>query len=237
MVSTSTQRGIAFGSGTPVKATIWNEDKNEKVVDCMFNPTSYKFERTNVWSDAASKQIDTPLPSFDGAKAMKLTVSDLLFDTYVKSRSAAYPEDVRTYTEKLFDLMQIDPSTVHGANDTPGRPPRVSFRCGRMFTFKAVITSVSQNFTLFWTDGRPIRAKVNITFQQIESQGTYPNQNPTSHGLARKVRVVGPNETIDSIAYLEYGDASRWRLIADYNRLDNPMRLRAGQRLVIPLES
>jgi len=237
MVSTSTQRGISFGSGSPVKATIWNEDKNKKVVDCMFNPTSYKFSRANTWSDEASMQVETPLPAFQGSRALTLSVNDLLFDTYVQARTNAYPDDVRTYTEKLFDLMKIDPTTADQQKGTPARPPRVSFRCGRMFTFKSVIKSVDQTFTLFWTDGRPVRAKVNITFQQVESQGTYPNQNPTSHGLARKVRTVGPDETIDSIAYLEYGDASRWRLIADYNRLDNPMRLRAGQRLVIPLDS
>jgi hypothetical protein len=237
VVSTSVQRGLTFGSGNPVKATIWNEDKNQKVVDCMFNPTSYKFEQSNIWGDEASKQVETPLPSFEGSKAMKLIVNDLLFDTYVKARQEAQPEDVRTYTAKIFDLMAIDSATADKSKGTPARPPRVSFRCGKMFTFKSVITNVSQNFTLFWTDGRPVRAKVNITFQQVESAGIHPKQNPTSYGLARKVRVVGPDETIDSIAFLEYGDAARWRLIADYNRLDNPMRLRAGQRLVIPLES
>jgi nucleoid-associated protein YgaU len=231
MVSNSTQRGIDFGTGTPVKAAIWNVDTNQKVVECMFNPTSYKFDRASSWSDESSKSIARPLPSFTGNSGTKLTVSGLLFDTYAKPRTGNDPEDVRDYTNKVYKLMEIEPKTVP-SGDGQGRPPYVNFTCG-MFSFKSVITSVTQTFTLFWTDGRPVRAKVDINFLQVDP--ALPNQNPTSHGLARKVRVVSPNETIDSIAYSEYGDASRWRLIADYNRLDNPMRLRAGQRLVIPL--
>ncbi|HLG50038.1 MAG TPA: LysM domain-containing protein, partial [Chloroflexota bacterium] len=45
---------------------------------------------------------------------------------------------------------------------------------------------------------------------------------------------VSPGETIDTIAFQEYGDPNQWRRIADYNRLDNPLRLRAGQKLAIP---
>ena len=232
MPNANASGGFWFGNGKPTKAYIRNEDTNATVVECMFNPTSYKFDRSSTWSDEPNKAVDRPAPSFTGNTAATLAVSGLLFDTYVKPRAAgADPEDVSTYTNKLFKLMEIEPSTVP-SGDGQGRPPYVSFCCGD-FKFKSVVKSVSQTFTLFWTDGRPVRAKVDINFLQVDAP--LPNQNPTSFGLARKVRVVSPNETIDSIAYAEYGDASRWRLIAEYNRLDNPMRLRAGQRLVIPL--
>jgi nucleoid-associated protein YgaU len=226
--------GIDFGTGKPVKASIWNEDTNQKVVDCMFNPTEYTFSRTNQWTESTANRADVTLPTFSGSNPMKLTINNLVFDTYVRASEEPTPEDVRTYTEKVFNLMQIEASTVDSANGTPGRPPRVSFRCGTFFSFKSVITSVTQKFTLFWDDGRPVRAKLDITFQQVESQGTYPAQNPSSLGSARKVRVVGPDETIDAIAFAELGDASKWRLLASYNRIDNPLRLRPGQRIVIP---
>jgi len=48
------------------------------------------------------------------------------------------------------------------------------------------------------------------------------------------MRVVMPGETIDGIAFSEYGDSKRWRAIADFNNLDNPLRLRIGQRLALP---
>jgi nucleoid-associated protein YgaU len=226
--------GIDFGTAKPVKASIWNEDTNQKIVDCMFNPTEYTFSRTNRWTESSSNRADVAFPTYSGGDPIKLVVNNLIFDTYVRASSQPTPEDVRIYTEKVFDLMKIESSTIDTANGTPGRPPRVSFRCGTFFSFKSVVTSATQKFTLFWDDGRPVRAKLDINFQQIESQGTYPAQNPTSMGSAQRVRVIGPDETLDAIAFAELGDASKWRLLADYNRIDNPLRLRAGQRIVIP---
>ena len=230
-------RGIHFGSGKPVKASIWNEDRQppSKVVDCLFNPTDYTFAKRNEWSSGSPTGGDIPLVNFSSGGAMNLEVQ-LLFDTLtmLADGSDTTPQDVREYTEKVLDLMKIDATTADSSKGTPGRPPRVSFRWGRFWSFKSVITSVNQNFTLFWDDGRPIRATLTASFQQVETEGTYPPQNPTSVARPEKVRTVLPGETIDAIAFSEYGDSSRWRAIADFNHLDNPLRLRVGQQLALP---
>jgi len=228
-----TERGIQFGSGRPVKASIWNEDTSAKVVDCLFNPTDYTFSKENSWS-AAPARGDIPLPSFVSGGAMTLEVR-LLFDTLTLATSGEEgPQDVRDYTDKVVNLMNIDPSTADATKNTPGRPPRVSFRWGRFWSFTSVITRVTQNFTLFWEDGKPIRAMLTVGFRQVETTGTFPPQNPTSQGQPQKIRAVGPGETIDGIAFAVYGDAARWRTIADYNRIENPLRLTVGQRLALP---
>lgn len=231
-------RGISFGSGKPVKASIWNEDKTppSKVVDCLFNPTEYTFSKRNSWSEGASTGGDVPQATFVSGGPLTLDL-ELLFDTLTLAPDGdpnGPPNDVRDYTDKVLDLMRVDATTADSTKQTPGRPPRVSFRWGRFWSNKSVITSVSQRFTLFWEDGRPIRATLAVSFQQVESGSSYPPQNPTSHGHPQKVRIVGPGETIDSIAFAEFGDPSRWRLIADHNRLEDPLRLRIGQRLAIP---
>jgi hypothetical protein len=230
-------RGIHFGSGKPVKASIWNEDRQppEKVVDCLFNPTDYTFVKRNDWASGSHTGGDIPLVNFSSGGAMTLEVR-LLFDTLTQAVDASDtpPADVRDYTEKVLDLMKIDSTTADSSKSTPGRPPRVSFRWGRFWSFKSVITSVSQNFTLFWDDGRPIRAMLSASFQQVESEGTFPPQNPTSIARPARVHTVLPGETIDGIAFSEYRDSSRWRVIANFNRLDNPLRLRVGQQLGLP---
>ena len=110
----------------------------------------------------------------------------------------------------------------------------MSFRWGKYWSFKSVITSVTQRFTLFMPDGRPVRGTLDVRFQQVESEGTFPPTNPTSVAEVQRIRVVSPGETIDGIAFDEYGDPKRWQLIADYNNLDDPMRLWPGQKLLIP---
>jgi len=231
------ERCIHFGTGKPVKATIWNEDRTPpaKVVDCLFNPTDYTFTKRNDWAAGSITGGDIPLVNFNSGGAMTLDVQ-LLFDTLtlLAQGSDTTPQDVREHTEKVLGLMKIDPQTADSAKGTPGRPPRVSFRWGRFWSFKSVITSVTHNFTLFWDAGRPVRANLSVSFQQVETEGTYPPQNPTSMGRVEKMRIVGPGETLDGIAFSEYADSRRWRAIAEFNRLDNPLRLRVGQRLALP---
>jgi nucleoid-associated protein YgaU len=36
------------------------------------------------------------------------------------------------------------------------------------------------------------------------------------------------------VAYHEYGDASLWRGIAAFNEIDDPLRVAAGTRILVP---
>jgi nucleoid-associated protein YgaU len=45
---------------------------------------------------------------------------------------------------------------------------------------------------------------------------------------------VRDGDSLPSIAYEAYGDATRWRVIAEANGIDDPMRLRRGSELTIP---
>jgi nucleoid-associated protein YgaU len=99
----------------------------------------------------------------------------------------------------------------------------------------AVITTMTQKFTMFKQDGTPVRATVEVTFRQDRDPNAEVPQNPTSGGgdVERIWRVVA-GQRLDTIAYEVYGDATKWRLIADRNRLVDPLRLRGGQHLSIP---
>jgi nucleoid-associated protein YgaU len=110
----------------------------------------------------------------------------------------------------------------------------VSFQWGGLH-FDAVITNMTQKFTLFLKDGTPVRTTVDISLEQLGDPEDHPRQNPTSGGgEANKTRTVQSGERIDLIAYQEYEDATQWRRIADANRLSDPLHLRPGQRLLIP---
>jgi len=174
-----------------------------------------------------------PNANFTGGDVMTMSFQ-LLFDTY-SGQSEEDDQDVREYTEKLLMLMKID-TALHNSNDTvAGRPPIVSFHWGDYWSFKGVITSVELRFTLFTGQGKPVRATAQVSLQQFEELGTYPRQNPTSGGEGvRASRMVEVGDTLDLIAYQEYGDATRWRPLAVANHLENPRALRPGQRLVVP---
>jgi hypothetical protein len=207
------------------KAKIVNLDTGEEV-KCLFNPNEYTFSKKNTWTSKKVKGQNVPSLEFGGGDSMTLRMQ-LFFDTYTTGG------DVRTTTNKIWKLMNINTSLAD-MTSTKGRPPMVEFQWGATWSFKAVITSISQKFTLFRDNGIPVRATLDVDFMQAKEEGKYPGQNPTTKGSpGYRRRVVREGETIDWIAFDEYGDSAMWRHIADVNNLNDPMKLKPGQVLAI----
>ncbi|MBM3131803.1 MAG: peptidoglycan-binding protein [Chloroflexi bacterium] len=207
------------------KAVIINLDTGE-TVDCMFRPKEYTFTKANEWTQEVITGKNVPKLQFGGGKGMTLTM-ELFFDTYEMGL------DVRKrYTDKIWRLMMINPANADKGNK--GWPPTCEFRWGLAWSFKAVITNINQRFTMFFPDGTPVRSTMTVTFMQAAEEGQYPGQNPTTVSKpGYKTRRVREGETLDLIAFEEYGDAARWRYLADINNLDDPMRLEPGKVLAI----
>lgn len=199
---------------------------NGTTVHCMFNPFEYTVSKSNSYTETAQNRSNTSQLEFQKAGCQTLKL-DLMFDTYESGN------DVSRETEKLWDLMEV---SFEGQGDETRKvpPPAVMFHWG-VFRFAAVITTMSQRFILFKQDGTPVRAKVTVTFKQHRDFEDYDRQNPTSGGgdIERIYRLVA-GDRLDIIAYQVYGDSARWRDIAEYNRITDPLNLRAGQRLIIP---
>lgn len=222
---------MANTRGNLVAARIFevDEEGNESgglSVSCMFNPFEYTVSKSNTYSEKSQNRSNTPQIEFKKAGAQTLKLS-LLFDTYEAG------EDVSRTTNKLWKFME--PKKDEGG-DKKAPPPEVAFEWG-VFRFVAVITNMTQKFTLFKSDGTPVRASVDVTFTQHKDVNDYPNQNPTSGGgPVQRVWSVVHGDRLDAIAARVYGDAEKWRLIAEYNDVDNPLALRPGQKLTIPQE-
>lgn len=222
-----------MSEGSVVKAVILNADAgNAQVVECYFNPKEYTIAKSNSWEPVAVKGSNVPGMDFGGGKPATLTMK-LFFDTYAEKGVKA--EDVRKkYTDNIWKLMMVDPK-LKNQKTKKSRPPKVRFQWGKTWGFHAVILSVSQQFTLFLSDGTPVRATLDVTFQQVTDELFYPAQNPTSGGDGGEgTRTVCEGDTLMSIAYAEYGNTASWRRIADANNLPDLRRLPVGRVLVIP---
>ncbi|HEY9076514.1 MAG TPA: hypothetical protein VIO61_08230 [Anaerolineaceae bacterium] len=197
-------------------------------IDCMFNPFEYTVAKQNRYKENASNSANAPTMEFEKAGPQTLKLS-LTFDTYEKG------EDVSKTTVKLWKLMES--STRREGNRTRKiPPPEVAFEWG-VFKFVAVITDMTQKFTLFKVDGTPVRAKVEVTFTQYTDREDYKHQNPSSGGgPPNRVWRVMAGDRLDLIAFQVYGDASKWRLIAEYNKVTDPFRLQSGMLLTVPMD-
>jgi len=198
----------------------------------QYNPTDLKIGKSVGVDRPNQATEDSSKLSLEGGNPFSLNI-ELLFDT---SDSG---ENVHTkYTKNLLGLMQI--GEYKNGSDKERRPPYCIFiwgslnfkwKGGQPFS-KCYIERVSLRFNLFKPDGTPVRAKATVAIKEVmvETQG----QNPTTRTEARSTWRVMPGETIDWIAYKEYGDSGMWRIIAEANNLANPKILTVGQLLRIP---
>ena len=202
----------------PVKAYL--ETESGQRISFLFNPTTLEVKRTVNWNPQESPGGNAPSLTFDRGQSQTLDF-DLVLDT---TDTGA---DVTTYTNQLLDLTRVDAQKK--------RPPWVKLGWGRLNSFKCVVLSVTLTFTYFAANGTPLRARAKLALKQYADETRAPLQNPTSGTRKRdRLHEVKPGETLDRIAYQAYGDSTVWRVIADRNRIMDPLRLRTGTRLILP---
>lgn len=209
------------------------EDDVEPPITGWFNPKDYTVKRSNSWKPPDQKGNDVPIPEYGGGSPATISVT-LLID-----RSDRKDGDVLPITRRLFRIMDAY-DKFKKPDAKVGRPPKVTFSWGSVELVTAWITSLSVQYLLFRPDGIPIRAQVALELTQAERAKDGSNrpdpgsQNPTTRGDVREAHVVREGDSLQSIAYAAFGDATRWRAIAKANDIDDPLRLLSGSELGIP---
>jgi hypothetical protein len=192
----------------------------------LFNPTSYSITSSVTWTPQSSRNLNAPPLTYGGGASRTLTL-DLFYDV-TEPVDGRRIDDVRQETNKIVALARKDPQL--------DRPPTVAIEWGAApltgsdFPFFGVVSGLTQNFTLFKPDGRPVRANLNVTFTEFID----PEIDQRKLDPEFTTRIVKRGDTLSGIAAEMYGDPALWRTIALANRLDDPRRLQIGQPLQIP---
>jgi hypothetical protein len=203
-------------------------------IKVYFNPTEYSISKSNTWKYDTVTGTSLPPAQFGGGNPREMSLS-LLLDVSLLGDN----KTVRDVTDKLFKMMEVPGG--EGAGSAQAVPPFVTFQWGSVVTFKAVCTQLTVAFKLFQPNGEPIRADVKMSLKQAETASTASSNganrpgNPTTRANAgHGVHRVKDGDTLPSIAYEAYGDATSWRVIADANGIENPLHLRRGRPLSLP---
>jgi hypothetical protein len=133
--------------------------------------------------------------------------------------------DVRELTGKITGLMAIQPQTHV--------PPVLLFTWAKL-AFTCVLARASQRFVMFLPDGTPVRARLNVTFNEYRNTDLEPKETKRETSDFSKRYVVSEAETLSSIAAREYGDPRLWRVIAIANQLQRARGLPVGLKLLVP---
>lgn len=230
---------VALRASTPAttsrelsKATILNTFTGESL-RVMYNPEELKLEQGNTFAEVGVPGLGTPPVQYVRGKARTLSM-ELFFDTYESG------EDVRTRTAPVVALLDKDPREL--------APPVLLFSLGRL-QLQCVLVDAGQRFTMFLSDGTPVRSTLAVRFQEYVRleveirQGLFFGSPTVSAavnaagavvGVSSTVHVTSAGETLSGLAGAYLGDPALWRAIASANGIVDPFDLGVGRSLVIP---
>jgi LysM repeat protein len=191
----------------------------DPVIPLKFNPTEYQIQKANNFAEIAIPGLETPPIQFIRGASAKLT-AEVLVDT------SDTLEDVRDkYVNKLRGLMNLN-RELHA-------PPIVAFTWDQQ-VFRGVLDSLNVTYTLFTSDGMPLRAKLSISMKEYRPVKIQVKGNPTSSPDFDKTYVVQRGDTLSGIAFAVYRDSSAWRDIALNNDIRDPRAIEPGTVLELP---
>lgn len=207
---------------TLTKALIINKDTGF-LIPVMFNPPEYQLQKTNQFAEIGIPGLGSSLLQFVRGSSQTLTM-ELFFDT-TGNKIGNIPIDVRVFTGLVLKLIDVNPKT-HA-------PPELLFVWGSL-VFDCVLESVTQKFDYFSPEGLPLRARLTVTLKGNNKIDDLLALIPLESSDRTKMRVLKAGDTLQGIAAEEYEDSGKWRPIARANNIDNPLSVKAGQKIIIP---
>ena len=193
----------------------------------QFNPNQLSLTRSASWVPHVTRGAESAgIAEFSGSDPRTLSIEFFLNAKNDQDKSLPKTIDV---------LLSCCVPTQKSITAKTPSPPWVHFTWGQHYTvsFYAYVSQVSTNYVKFAPDGTPTRATCSLTLHEIG--GSTPGQNPTSGGLSgNRVHRFVAGDSLELLAFQEYGDPTAWRAIAEANWIDDPIRLRPVTEVLVP---
>jgi Contractile injection system tube protein len=133
------------------KAILTSQDGGQDI-EFMFNPTQLAFEgvvETAESSGARTEGKGKPKVSFSHVKSYKVTISNIMFDTYEKGENVL---------DKYINKFKKSVEFAEGKE----RPPVYQFRWGsQVYLRRCFVEKLSYKLTMFLPNGTPVRAIID----------------------------------------------------------------------------
>lgn len=205
-----------------------DENKIEEDIEVLFNPAQYTLTGSAVYDTEYNCSKDMPIVMFKRGKAATLSM-ELFFDTGpVLTASGTGNKKATDVSKKVIMFEQL--IYIHGKMHSP---PVIKFIWGSL-SFKGVVTQFRSSFIKFTESGMPIQAKVSLSLMAYNKQKDARRKSPFESPDRTKCRTVREDYSIWDMAKNEYGDISKWRVIARANNISNPLEIPPGTIIKIP---
>lgn len=187
----------------------------------MINPESYSQDFSIQYNEEQSQ--GSPDASIKYDKTVPSTLSfDMIFDAtgVVDSKRTDLAGEITKFKKVAYDYNGV----IHSPN-------YLKLIWGKALLYKCRLTSMKVNYTLFKSDGSPLRAKVSVSFKEFQTP-TQAMENSSPDMTHLKVVIAG--DMLSTLTYDVYQDESHLLKVAEYNKLDSIMQLVPGSKLYFP---
>lgn len=210
-----------------------------KKFEVQINPE--KYERTHKIKYETPSTVGTPPPpphfermeselfklnfTLDGTGVVPASVSDLTnfgLQTLTKTLGVT---DVSYVTRRIDELKAV----VYNYDDTAHEPPRVKIIWGDETPFLGRMENLKVTYTLFHPSGIPLRADIELTFKQIDTQQHRLQSPDVTHR-----RTISDYDRLPLLAEAVYGSPQHTWQVAQANGLTHFRRLKTGTEVALP---
>lgn len=211
----------------------------------QFNPAELTFEKKATYGAMGLPGLDSPVQQFVRGEGETLSI-ELFFDT-TEDGMGAGATSVTKETDRVFSMIRVDGSSHAPAivtfcwNDAfPGSAINMKQTKGgkggnqSRDSFQGLIQSIRQRFTLFSSEGIPLRATVSLTMVEYRPLHKQLNELGLSSPDRTHGHVLANGDTLSAIAHDYYGQSRDWRAVALENGIEDPRRLRSGRHVSVP---
>lgn len=185
-----------------------------------FNPSEFTIDYSPRYTKssgvASGKTTEEFIADAVSTMSLKLTLNGYPLSGGPESGA----KDITASVKSLRALVYTD--------ETTHKPPKCQFQWGSV-AYEGHVTNLNVQFTMFTSDGKPVRATVSLTMAGIKNE-KLALQSPDR----TKRRALAQNTPLFLLAYETYNDCTQWRHIAIANGIRNPRRLEPNVVLKIP---
>jgi LysM repeat protein len=190
----------------------------------LINPDKY----THSYEIAYNQEqgIGTPNASIKYQKSSPQGLNfELIFDGtgVLNSSRTDVAADITNFKKIAYDYN----GDIH-------KPNYLKLIWGKGINFRCQLTSLNVNYSMFRSDGSPLRARATVDFKEyLNPTQVTANAANSSPDLTHEW-LVKAGDTLPAITSQIYGDSSYYLKVATYNNLDNFRYLKPGTTLYLP---
>jgi hypothetical protein len=205
-------------------------------IEFFLPPASMKIKKAASWevTDSTSSSQSGPL-EWNGPQPMKIEFEFMMKKEGMSTRptgALGYGKQ-RTVMAELKKMLMLVENYSSSFWSTATTPPLVMLLWGSFISPLSVVSEFSSQIVRFGSDGDPTKAIGSIELTQYPT--STGSTNPTSGGLAPEfTETMLDSDTLAHVSYRTYQHPRHWRDIAQHNRIDDPMRIPAGRKVLLP---